>query len=744
MNAITKLKQKFSELSLRGKFAIACGVPIVLLILLIAISMLQIQSFVKTVQVVEETKDIEKLIGELETGQRGFLITGNESFLSPFNNAKEELKDKIESIKKSSNRTTSKLHLDSISYIINNWYIQAAEPEIELRRKMKLSAKGASFTGRTDQELDVKVADVIDSKMLREFQRIFTEATGIANLVVEKDGKPVKFQTFDEFTEHCFGYMRLSEEGTIRCHANDAEGGKVSAETGKPYVYDCHAGLVDFGVPIILEGVQIGSWLGGQIFVEKPNEAKFRAYAREVGIEDVEGYIKAVHNVPFMSRDRVNAAAEMLSLFARTVSEMGNEKLMQTNLNARIENGSGKRILDKARQKVKFLIEEEKAAMKVKKLILFVLMFVGALISIIISYFFASYAIRLMMNRIGGEPAAIAALVKQVSEGKLDIQQKQNTTGIYEDMQIMTKKLNEIIERIYGSAKNVTSASYQISSIADLISTGANEQAASTEEISSAMEEMVSGIDQNNENTRVAQSLSNKVLHHIEQVNILFNQTLKTMNEIREKVSIINEIAGKTDTLAINASIEAARAGDFGKGFSVVAQEVRKLAEKSNSAANTIDKLSETSYQSAKSTAMQLDETILNIKKAIQLVNEVVESSNEQKAGAFEINNSLQQQVSVTNQSLTTVEQMTESAEELNAQAENLRNALAYFNINGKEDDELKALFKKIAEYLNISPEEIKTPDKKIIKENIIDKNKGFNIELRNEKEANDDDFESY
>ena len=145
------------------------------------------------------------------------------------------------------------------------------------------------------------------------------------------------------------------------------------------------------------------------------------------------------------------------------------------------------------------------------------------------------------------------------------------------------------------------------------------------------------------------------------------------MKEIAGKISIIEEIARQTNLLALNAAIEAARAGEHGKGFAVVASEVRKLAERSQTAAGEINKLSASSVQIAEKAGEMLTRMVPDIQRNADLVQEIAAASNEQSAGANQINKAIQQLDQVVQQNAAASEEMASTSIELLSQAEQLQ-----------------------------------------------------------------------
>ncbi|HEX2934146.1 MAG TPA: methyl-accepting chemotaxis protein [Bacteroidales bacterium] len=278
---------------------------------------------------------------------------------------------------------------------------------------------------------------------------------------------------------------------------------------------------------------------------------------------------------------------------------------------------------------------------------------------------------------------------KLISNGDLTVtlSKRSENDELMEALSGMVLKLNDIVVQISESASNVAISSNEMSGAAVQLSEGANEQASSSEEISSAIEEMATTIEQNSDNATQTEKIALISSQGIEEVNQASRLSLDAIRQIVEKIKVINNIAEKTDILAINAAIEAARAGEHGKGFAVVAAEVRKLAETSQKAAIEINQFSSESLQITEDTSMLMSKLIPDIQKTTRLVQEIAASCIEQSSGAAMISQAVGQLSQITQHNSASAEEMSSSSEELASQAEMLKDVIAFF----KTDKQLAA-----------------------------------------------------
>lgn len=309
----------------------------------------------------------------------------------------------------------------------------------------------------------------------------------------------------------------------------------------------------------------------------------------------------------------------------------------------------------------------------------------------------------IMGRRISKPIIGMADAVEEISEGNLQVNVSAEANDEVGDMgrsmQKMIANLRSVVEKIREGAENISTASEQVSSSAETIAEGANEQASSTEQISSSMEEMASNISQNSVNALETESIAKSASLNIGKVNEAFDNTLKSLNLITNKISIIHEIAEKTDLLAINASIEAARAGEHGKGFAVVASEVRQLAERCSIAADEIDEISVNTVSVSKESGLLLSEIIPEIQKTAALIQEIAAASSEQDAGAQQVNMAILQLSNITQQNSAASEQLAASARNLEELSYQLKETISFLVLEGDNESDVENLLEMIAKH---------------------------------------------
>jgi methyl-accepting chemotaxis protein len=276
-----------------------------------------------------------------------------------------------------------------------------------------------------------------------------------------------------------------------------------------------------------------------------------------------------------------------------------------------------------------------------------------------------------------------ARIAEKISNGDVMLKVKviSENDSLGKSLASMVEKLGRVATDVKTASENVTGGSQQLSAGAEQLSQSNSEQAASAEEASSAVEEMNATIRQNADNALQTENIALKSAADATESGRAVSETVSAMKEIASRISIIEEIARQTNLLALNAAIEAARAGEHGKGFAVVASEVRKLAERSQSAAGEIGKLSTISVEVADKAGAMLAKLVPDIQKTAGLVQEITAASKEQATGADQINSAILQLNQVIQQNAGAAEEMSATAEQLASQAEQLQSTISFFKI---------------------------------------------------------------
>ena len=150
-------------------------------------------------------------------------------------------------------------------------------------------------------EEELNLTDLIEVDILQKIQDAFSMMTGMASLTTDKYGVPVTKGSL--FSDFCTKYTRVSEVGKKRCENCDKMGAELTLKEGKALFYSCHAGLVDFAAPIMVQGQLVGCFIGGQVLTQKPVEEDIRKIAEEIGVNPEE-YVEAARKIRVIEKER--------------------------------------------------------------------------------------------------------------------------------------------------------------------------------------------------------------------------------------------------------------------------------------------------------------------------------------------------------------------------------------------------------------------------------------------------------
>lgn len=295
-------------------------------------------------------------------------------------------------------------------------------------------------------------------------------------------------------------------------------------------------------------------------------------------------------------------------------------------------------------------------------------------------------------------------------------------------LQDMVTNLKNIVITIEQNANDLVDSGDSLKSSSLKLSKGASEQAASAEEVSTAIEEMVANIDQNTENAIATEKITASTAENVTLSSQYSNEAAEAMNIISQKITIISDIAFQTNILALNAAVEAVRAGEHGRGFSVVAAEVRKLAERSKQAANEIVGLVNKGMKVSQMAGDKAKQLVPDIEKTTVLIKEISAASIEQKTGAEQINMAMQNLNVITQENASSSDELTNSSVLLSQLADNLKNAVSFFKLDEKSKIEAENTVK-----IDLDKEDSAEPQPKVVQAQPTTK---VNIETKTDMEV--------
>ncbi len=200
------------------------------------------------------------------------------------------------------------------------------------------------------------------------------------------------------------------------------------------------------------------------------------------------------------------------------------------------------------------------------------------------------------------------------------------------------ERMRDAFEKLAGLVEEIATSAETVQGRARRLQVAANTQASSLSQTATSVAQVAARVTENTGNAVITNRMAGNLSDRARQAGDAMNEALEAMEKIRQKVTVIDEIAAQTRLLAVNAAIEAVRAGENGKGFAVVASEVGKLAKLSKESARTILDLSRETGDTSRNASVTLGEVIPDIVKTSRLINDIAVGGKEQTTAVDQIN----------------------------------------------------------------------------------------------------------
>jgi len=525
-----------------------------------------------THDVISQAEYLSKLMVDMETGQRGFMLTGNDSFLEPFNNGKLKFDEAVAAVTQLvSDNPAQVARFDQVKALKEKWLKNAGEYEINLKRRVD--------SGETNI---VALKNVLEGRA----------EDGSAQSADHQSGKSIM-----DSTRTVIDQIIAAEQALLTIRSNDNQTTAAIA------------------INVALWGTIASVLLGIIVIVVITSSLMKQLGAEPVLLKEISNKVRLGDLSVVFSQAVINKTGTLANAFYNMVENL-----------------------------------------KYK-----------------------------------------SDIVEKMADGdfSIEIKQASDVDALGCSLLTLRDSMNTVLLQVNAAVEQVASGGGQVSNSSQALSQGAAEQASSLEEISSSINEIASQSRQNAENADQANSLAKQATVNAENGNKQMQELVASMQKInvssdaiKKVVKVIDDIAFQINLLALNANVEAARAGKYGKGFAVVADEVRNLAVKSATSVKETTSMVEESIRNidvgnaaAAITAKQLEEIVSGASRVADLVEEIAAASKEQAQSINQINTGLEQVDSVTQSNTANAEESASAAEELSSQAQQLKAMVVKFKL---------------------------------------------------------------